>query len=323
MTPPVRRSRAAAVAALAAALLPAAPARAYVRTTDPQTGAALSWALPAVPWHLNRDWPSTAPSCQAAAAGDPTLDAVRASFAEWEQDCADLRLLYAGEVAEIGTGTSGPGENVVVFRRGWCSQNAQAMSDPSRCMDDPDVDCGGIYGCFEDSKACANQASCAPDWSTVALTSVLYDPTTGRIIDADIEVNGWDGVAGQIVAQGASLPKHGWYFTCYPGTQPAATCSTYGQGSCAFMDLQNTVTHEVGHFVGLGHSPVAGSTMERSTQPREVSKRDLAADDQAGVCAIYPEPSGGCGCGGGAGAGAASLLVAALALRPRRSRRAA
>ena len=309
--------RAAALGLALALARPAGRARAFERTTDRQTGNALSWPLPVVPWRLNRDWPDAAPSCQAGPVGDPTLAAVKASFAQWEQGCAALRLVFAGELAELRIGSGGSEENLVVFRRGWCSQHPQAKLAP--CMADPDVDCGSIYGCFEDSPACIGLASCT-DWGVVALTSVLYDPTTGRIMDADIEVNGWDGVAGAI----GSPPQHGWYFTCATPAQPGTCaqrgdcCTTYGQPDCFGMDLENTVTHEVGHFLGLAHSGVATSTMFATTAPRETSKRDLAADDAAGVCAIYPEPSG-CGCGGGA-PGAAALLLAALALRPLRRR---
>ncbi len=304
------RLRAAALAL--AGLFLAAPARAYVRTADARTGVALSWPVPVVPWHLDRDWPDTSPSCRTTASSDPTLDAVRASFEQWEQGCTDLRLLFAGELSEIRTGVAGTSENLVVFRRGWCSQDPRARTDP--CMSDPEADCGSIYGCFDDGPGCIGQNPCA-QWGIVALTSVLYDPATGRIIDADIEVNGWDGAAGTI----GSPPQHGWYFTCFSGTQPQA-CTTYGQSTpdCAYIDLQNTVTHEVGHFIGLAHSSVAGSTMIATTGPRETSKRDLAADDVAGVCAIYPQGSGGCGCGAGDAAGAGSLFLAALALRPRR-----
>ena len=300
-----------------AVVLAATPAAAYVRTADSGTGKVLSWPLPTIAYHLNRDWPHTAPSCEAKPAGDPTLDAVRASFAQWEQGCADLHLVYAGEVGDIQIGSGGSDENVVVFRGGWCSQHPQAKNDP--CMTDPDVDCGGIYGCFEDSSTCIGKTTCA-DWGIVALTSVLYDPRTGRVFDADIEVNGWDGVAGTI----GNPPQHGWYFTCYPGTQPAGPpCSSYAQNDCSFIDLQNTVTHEAGHFVGLAHTTQAGATMVATTAPREIDKRDLSADDVAGVCAIYPQPSGGCGCGAVEGTGASSLLVLALALRPRRRRAAA
>lgn len=331
-----RRAVAASWARLAAAALAvaaAAPARAYVRTTDPRTGNALSWPVPVVPFWLNRDWPDTSPSCRATAGADPTLDAVRSSFAQWEQGCADLRLLFAGELPELRTGGGGSEENLVVFRRGWCSQDPRAKVDP--CITDPDVDCGGIYGCFDDGPTCIGQTSCT-QWAIVALTSVLYDPATGRILDADMEVNGWDGVAGPIT----SPPRHGWYFTCVPDAPAPPTlqsplCTTYGQAGCAFMDLQNTVTHEAGHFVGLAHPcsatgsprctdpvppgavPYAQRTMAPTTQPGETSKRALSADDVAGVCAIYP-PAGGCGCGGGEGTGAAALLLAPLALRPRR-----
>ncbi|HEX9398667.1 MAG TPA: peptidase M10, partial [Anaeromyxobacter sp.] len=68
----------------------------------------------------------------------------------------------------------------------------------------------------------------------------------------------------------------------------------------------------------LAHAPSSTVTMFATTSPGELEKRSLSADDVAGVCAIYPDPSGGCGCGRGEGAGAASLLVASLALRRRR-----
>jgi hypothetical protein len=317
-------SGAARAAALVAVLAGAAPARAYVRTTDTRTGAQLSWPVPAVPWHLNRDWPDSSPSCQATAAGDPTLDAVRLSFDQWEQGCSDLRFLYAGELPEIRTGAAGTGENLVVFRRGWCSQDPRASVDP--CMSDPEADCGSIYGCFDDGPACIGKNPC-PNWGIVALTSVLYDPSTGRIMDADIEVAGWDGVGAPTTTTPPvairNPPQHGWYFTCYPQQDQTTLtpCATYGQGGCAYMDLQNTVTHEVGHVLGLAHSSVTGATMNATTAPRETDKRSLAADDIQGVCAIYPPPSGGCGCGGGEPAGVTSLLLVALALRPRRPRR--
>jgi hypothetical protein len=294
------------VAALAA-LLAAGPAAAYVRTRDPGTGTELRWPLPTVAWRLNRDWPNASPTCAATGAGDPTLAAIRTSFAAWEQSCADIRLVYGGTSDEIRIGLGGTSENIVVFRKGWCSQNPQAMNDP--CMDDPDVDCGGIYNCFED--ACLPGDTTCPDWGIVALTSVLYEPDTGRIIDADIEVNGWDGVdSGSVFG---SPPRHGWYFTCGEDTK---LCASYGEAACRSIDLQNTVTHEAGHFIGLAHAPDSAATMFAKTSAGEIEKRSLSPDDVAGVCAIYPPPSGGgLGCGSGGAAGAISILLAALALR--------
>ena len=69
------------------------------------------------------------------------------------------------------------------------------------------------------------------------------------------------------------------------------------------MGLQNTVTHEAGHFLGLahpceadpgtatangvpvcsGHPEMASVTMFPSASPGEISKRTLAADDVVGV----------------------------------------
>jgi hypothetical protein len=318
------------VAAVAAALA-AAPAASYERTRG-TAGVPLAWREPVVAWHLNRSWPKTSPSCEATAAGDPTLAAVQASFAAWEQPCANLQLVYAGTTPEIRVGTVGSSENLVVFREGWCSE---LLSPNEPCYLDPEIDCGGIFNCFEDHE-CSPGEGCA-NKSVVALTSVLYDPANGRIFDADIEINGWDGHAGAIAT---SQPPHGWYFTCHD-TQPGADCTTYGEAGCTFIDLRNTVTHEVGHFAGLAHPcgasegrrdcdleptdgvvPYLERTMSPTTGPGEILKRSLSADDVAGVCAIYPDDGGGCGCGSAGAGGTLGLLLAAVALRRPRSRRA-
>jgi MYXO-CTERM domain-containing protein len=53
------------------------------------------------------------------------------------------------------------------------------------------------------------------------------------------------------------------------------------------VDTLSIVTHEQGHFLGLGHTNVAGATME----PAYLGGNDLATiepDDIDGVCALYP-----------------------------------
>ena len=303
-----------AVAVLSAAAL-ALPAAAYVRSTDARTGKALSWATPLVPYRVS-DAPSVqSPGCAATPAGDPALDAARNAFSAWRQGCASLELVYAGRMSEIRTGLDGARENLVVFRKGWCSTNPDAAA----CLAAGGTGCGNTYDCFEDATPL--------DRAIVALTSALYEPDTGRIVNADIEVNGWDGAgSGTPVSASTSGPAHGWYFTCdRQGGWPQ--CTSYGQSGCFYIDLENTLTHEVGHFIGLTHPceldqgtctpAMQAVTMYPATVPGDLAKRSLSPDDVAGLCAIYPA-GGGCGCGSGGAPGAIAALLALLALGPRR-----
>lgn len=305
-----------AAAACAAAL--AVPAAAFVRSSDRSTGKALFWPMPVVPYHVSDAPAGQAPSCAATAAGYPALEVARTAFSAWNEAGANLELVFAGAVTDVSTGIGGPHDNLVVFRRGFCSANTEGGQ---ACMLGGGDDCGNAFDCFEDRTP--------GDRFIVALTSVLYEPGTGRIVNADIEVNGWNGLVGGPLSGGASGPANGWYFTCDP--QPGGSmCTTYGQANCFYIDLQNTLTHEAGHFIGLSHpcgdpglpscanAGFAETTMFPQTTPGDVAKRSLSADDVAGIRAIYPDAGGGCGCGsGGAGAGVAALL-AAVALRPRR-----
>lgn len=108
----------------------------------------------------------------------------------------------------------------------------------------------------------------------LAITTVTFDSRAGRLVDADIEIN-----------------DASFSFT---------TCDL-DEASCRVAyDLENMLTHELGHVLGLDHPPSGDpgafeATMFASTSEGAVDKRDLADDDIAGVCTIYPAGVGEAG----------------------------
>ncbi|HXU79979.1 MAG TPA: hypothetical protein VN914_01190 [Polyangia bacterium] len=142
----------------------------------------------------------------------------------------------------------------------------------------------------------------------LALTHDQVQLRTGRILETDIEVN---------------AVNHRWTdLVAHPGAVAGG------------RDLQNALTHEIGHVLGFAHScrlmpdepideddqgrpvpfcseagPAAlASTMVASISENDVDRRTLTEDDQRGVCEVYPkgivrgatqggpaaEPRGGC-----------------------------
>jgi hypothetical protein len=94
----------------------------------------------------------------------------------------------------------------------------------------------------------------------IARTSITFDPNTGAIFDADIEINSFDNVFSM---SETSIEN----------------------------DLQAVLTHEVGHFIGLDHSLFENATMQANYDLENLGARILSSDDTAGVCAIYsPDP---------------------------------
>lgn len=90
----------------------------------------------------------------------------------------------------------------------------------------------------------------------LALTTLTFNVDSGEIYDADIEIN---------------------------GTKKLTVGDTAIEN-----DLASILTHEAGHFLGLGHSPDGDATMYREYTPKSTSMRDLSQDDMKGVCSIYP-----------------------------------
>lgn len=91
--------------------------------------------------------------------------------------------------------------------------------------------------------------------TTVAITPISYDVPTGIIQDSDIVFNGKD---------------FNWTTTGEPGR----------------FDVQDVATHEIGHFMGLDHSPVLGSSLWPYVVPNQWHHRSLSADDEAGAVDI-------------------------------------
>lgn len=151
------------------------------------------------------------------------------------------------------------------------------------------------------------------DPASIGLTTVVYIDSPGQIgdgviLDADIELNGED-----------------YTFSTTPATSAA-------RPGTMVIDLESTLTHELGHVQGLGHTcwdhvlpappvdengnpipdcggPLPQSIIMTTMYPYyqgggDTSKRNLSSDDVAGVCdvyskiathlACYPEVDGGC-----------------------------
>jgi hypothetical protein len=132
----------------------------------------------------------------------------------------DVRDLGPVDCAEVNYNQSGGNQNVIVFR---------------------------------DEKWTHSDSS-----NTLALTTVTFNPETGEIYDADMEVNTHD----QRVTLVDPVPSDGY-------------------------DFASIMTHETGHFLGLAHSGDNRATMYANYTPGATAMRNLTSDDVAGICTIY------------------------------------
>lgn len=286
-------------------LVSSSPALAYVRSTSGSTGGICLW------WHAHGH------SFQIDAQGTPDVSndlafaAIRKSFLTWSgAGCSDLTFEDDGLSQDPKARVVGyfPGQrnsNLILFRTRGCGEVTPA-GDP--CL--ASGGCGNLYDCWDHGDA------------AIAVTTTTDVRTTGQIQDADTELNDAPHSDGQRFT-----------FTTVDGPP----CASPAQTGCVLFDIQNTMTHEAGHSLGLAHSTDQAATMYAFAPSGETSKRVLAADDLQGICAIYPagaktvtcagdpdllaaQSSGGCGCSHTqtGPAAALTLLTALLAFRRRK-----
>jgi hypothetical protein len=230
--------------------------------------------------------------------------------------CTSFRFVDGGDSTSTTLGfdqTSGAhNENLVVFRSGLCSDQTDALCtsppvDPTTHLPDLGA-CVAKTNCWEHDSTTGNG-------SVIALTSVVYHPDTGEIVDADMELHDLS----------SSPTASGFYFTC-PGP-PALPCSAVGQSGCVDTDIGNTVTHEAGHMLGLDHCVPNGTgpsacpvtqglfpVMAPTATTGDTDKRILKPDDIDAVCSIYPVASSGSGSSGGGGCGYGTATAGGLAV---------
>jgi hypothetical protein len=144
-----------------------------------------------------------------------------------------------------------------------------------------------------DAEVCHNPF--APGLTRVFFIDSPSRSDDGVILDADVELNGVN-------------------FAFATGCE--GTCQTQGTGSP--QDLENTMTHELGHALGLGHTcwdpddvpiqpvddtgtpipacepeaslpqTIRDATMYPYGQPTEIIKRSIEPNEHDAICTIYP-----------------------------------
>jgi MYXO-CTERM domain-containing protein len=268
------------------------------------------------------------------------------NYLSWASGCIFMTI------DEAGTAHLPDGDERAVVEEVFATWNdAIAGCSYLRLILDPPIETGGPIGndgvnriVFRDEVWCRPATEDMPEMclpgGAAGLTTVTYVDDTdssrdGEIVDADVELNGEE----------FAISDDGF---------------TLGAPSC-LSDLANTLTHELGHVMGLDHtclSPadpakvdgngdpvplctqtddpaITLATMYNFQECGETSKASPEADDVDAICTIYPRnedpgtcapvgfvPGGCCSSGsGGGGAAAGPLALTAALLALARRRR--
>lgn len=129
-----------------------------------------------------------------------------------------------------------------------------AADEPNYCSEAPDENLGVFFF----------RTNWEDDANVLGFTYSSFLPRSGRVVDADVELN-----------------------ADYVNSVPVAGKERL---------LRAVVEHEVGHFLGLAHSNDPDSVMSVEYDPRVAILPTLTQDDIDGICAIFPPSSSPVAC---------------------------
>lgn len=211
--------------------------------------------------------------------------AIEKAFATWQREaqrCGNTWQFVRGDDVPVsryrlGPERSGRAKAVVLFRQTNCRE---VVPVDDACAADPDTA----------HTTCANKYQCL--WAgdeVIGITTTSYRPSTGEIIDTDIELN-----ETPLLNDDGSLGPARLFTTV---DSPPCRSFAASAPTCIAFDVQAVVTHEIGHALGLDHvEDDTSSTMFPSADLGELGKRTLDPGTARGFCTIYPPGSDGPEC---------------------------
>lgn len=256
----------------------------------------------------------------------------------WKRSCVNLRVLLGGRPSNVSEELFRTAVNEAAAQ--WSSSklactkmflSTSASTSTTSFVEADTVNTVQFRSDFWGRNARKEVERLPYPQNALAITSVFANRKSGEIVDTDVEINALFAMWGDVVANPNLLRSSNTH------------------------DLQNTLTHEFGHVIGLDHTCDGGgqsnltdnqgktvpacpgsldiqeTTMAAIVMPGDTQRRTLAKDDQDGVCEIYPadgklacskgEDAGGCRWVPGRRSGkpaALLMMFAAVALAWRR-----
>ncbi|MGH9712508.1 MAG: matrixin family metalloprotease [Candidatus Acidiferrales bacterium] len=265
-----------AIALLIAAILPGGSALGYVPDTTAPLGGGCPqldrWSL-SLASPLNRRW-STSLSAVHTTVLTVNVSGTPAQLNEIEQVITASFGAWAGVAGTTFNSSAHPGFFGSLLR----------ASDPNSCSNDAGSNVDGL------NTICFNQASTGFANGVLAFTRTI----TANAPGVSVGTSGPAAFAGQILDADTLFANDGQATFATPGALATA------QGAGAY-DLESLLTHELGHWFGLSHSPVWRAIMFPFAPPpgnflgdrptAQVADGPLADDDRTGIRVLYADPT--------------------------------